>query len=137
MKVIEIIRKHINPKCFWKLEQNEQVKILKSLFSDLCQLYNVNDIQFRFVSDRNYYSMTGGGVYNRRNKTITLYKVSLMTFLHEFAHIFFPDEERARLWSHKAFWFSFPDVYIRSRLKGKFFHSPSLGEVFNFNENFK
>jgi hypothetical protein len=137
MKTIEVIRKHIDPRWFWKLRQDEQVKILKKLFDDLCQLYNISDVQFEFVDDKNYCSLTGGGIYDKRRKTLTLYKVSLMTFLHEFAHIFFPDEKKARLWSHKAFWFSFPDVYIKSRTNGKFFHSPDLNEVANFNENFR
>ena len=137
MKTVKIIKKYINPKVFWKMEKEKQVEILKKLFEELCQLYNIRNIKFEFQDDIRAYKITGGGVYSPKEKKITLFKISLMTFLHEFAHIFFPDEKRARLWSHKAFYYSFPKLYIKSLNEGKFFHAFDLEAIQKFEENFK
>jgi len=139
METIKVIKKHIEPKIFWKLPQDEQIRILQNLLDDLVSLYNVKKIKLKFDPDplELFYNLTRGGVYRHKKREIVLYhKVSLMTFLHEFAHSFFPDEERAQLWSHKAFFLSFPKLYLKGRKTKKFLHNPPLEKVEEFDENF-
>jgi len=137
MKTVKIIKKHIDPNVFWKMDQSEQVKVLKCLLFDLCQLYRLPNVKLEFINDAYAYKVTGGGIYIPDKNKIMLFKISLMTFLHEFAHIFFKDERRAQLWSHKAFYYSFPKLYLRNVKEKKFFHYFDLKEIQRFNECFK
>ena len=46
LKVVELVRKHINPKVFWRvLSLQEQKRVLQELFRDICQLYGVKGVE--------------------------------------------------------------------------------------------
>jgi hypothetical protein len=136
-KTVELVRKHINPKQFWKSDLETQINILKKLFQDLCSLYEIEDASIEIKIDPFFYRMTGGGCVFPP-KRVVLYKVSLMTFLHEFAHLLFGhDEEKTNLWSHKVFYLAFPELYVKNAKESKFFHVVPLEKVMSFTECLK
>ena len=138
MKVVKLVRKYINPKVFWKLSVEEQQEVLQSLLRDICELYGVGKVELQVEINPMKYKMTGGGCFVSSEKKIYLYKVSLMTFLHEVAHMLLgPSERKARLWSHKVFYLAFPDLYLKNIKERRFFHILSLEEVKEFNKCLK
>jgi hypothetical protein len=138
MQVVELVRKYIDPKMFWKLPVQEQQEVLQKLLGDICELYGVGKVKLQVEIDPVKYRMTGGGCFVPDEKKIYLYKISLMTFLHEVAHMLLgPNERKARLWSHKVFYLAFSDLYLKNVKERKFFHILSLEEVKEFNECLK
>jgi len=138
MQVVELVRKYIDPKVFWKLPLDSQKQVLQSLFNDICNLYGVEGVELLVDVNPVMYRMTGGGCYDPLERKIYLYKVSLMTFLHEVAHMLLGQSERkARLWSHKVFYLAFPRLYLKNVREGKFFHVLPLEEVERFDECLK
>jgi len=138
MQVVELVRKHIDTKTFWKLPLDSQQQVLQSLFKDICDLYGINDVELHIRVNPSMYYMTGGGCYDRVTKRIYLYKISLMTFLHEIGHMLLGRSERkARMWSHKVFYQAFPELYLKNIREGRFFHVIPLEELEKFNECMK
>jgi hypothetical protein len=139
LKVVELVRRHIDPKVFWrKLSLEEQKAVLQGLFRDICQLYGVKGVELVVDIDPLKYNLTGGGCYVSSERRIYLYKISLMTFLHEVAHMLLgPSERKARLWSHKVFYLAFPELYMRNVREGKFFHTFPIEEVLQFTEGLR
>jgi len=138
MQVVELVKKHIEPKVFWKSSVEEQEKVLRALFNDICQLYGIDGVSLVIDIDPVKCYRTGGGCYSPRERKIYLYKISLMTFLHEIAHMLLgPSERKARLWSHKVFYMAFPNLYLKNVRERKFFHVLSLEEIEMFNEQLK
>lgn len=139
LKVVELVRKHINPKVFWRvLSVEEQKQVLQDLFRDICQLYGKKGEELVIDIDPLKYELTGGGCYVPSEKRIYLHKISLMTFLHEVAHMILgPSERKARLLSHKVFYLAFPRLYMKNIKEGKFFHSPPMEEIMQFKEGLK
>jgi len=139
LKVAELVRKHIDPKVFWrKLSLREQESVLQKLFRDICQLYGVRGVELVIDIDPFKYMLTGGGCYVPAEKRIYLHKISLMTFLHEIAHMLLgPSERKARLWSHKVFYLAFPKLYMKNVQEGKFFHTFPIEEILQFNEGLR
>jgi hypothetical protein len=139
LKVVQLVRKHIDPKVFWrKLSLKEQKAVFQGLFRDICQLYGVKGVDLVVDIDPLKYNLTGGGCYVPAERRIYLYKISLMTFLHEVAHMLLgPSERKARLWSHKVFYLAFPELYMKNVQEGKFFHSFPIEEVLQFKEGLR
>jgi hypothetical protein len=119
---------------FWRVNDEQKKDMLRRCLYEICRHYGVGPVRIDFVESPIGYRYTGGGVYEPGIR-ITLYKLSLMTFLHEVAHHLaysgkIPGgERRAVLWSHRVFYSLFPRQYERSREKGLFFHSPDMAEV--------
>jgi Zn-dependent M32 family carboxypeptidase len=138
MQVVELVKRHVDPKVFWKLPIELQKEVLQNLFTDICKLYDVNDVRLEIKIDPILYCMSGGGCFVPTERKIYLYKISLMTFLHEIGHMLLgPSEEKARLWSHKIFYAAFPKLYMKNVQEGKFFHKIPLEKVEKFNECLK
>jgi hypothetical protein len=139
LKVVELVRRHVDPKVFWRvLSLGEQERVLQGLFKDICQLYGVRGVELVVDIDPHKHSLTGGGCYVPAQRRIYLYKISLMTFLHEVAHMLLgPSERKARLWSHKVFYLAFPKLYMKNVQEGKFFHSFPIEEVLQFSEGLR
>jgi hypothetical protein len=138
MRVVELVRNYIDTKTFWKLPLDSQRQVLQALFKDICDLYGINDAELYIIIDPILYSMSGGGYYVPSERKIYLYKISLMTFLHEVAHaIMGLSEEKAVLWSHKVFYLAFPRLYMANVRKGRFFHIVPIEDLEKFNECLK
>ncbi|MCI4463315.1 MAG: hypothetical protein JHC30_03990 [Caldisericum sp.] len=137
MKVVELVKRHIDPKTFWKSSIKEQKQILQSLFTEICKLYGINNVKFEVRINPILYCATGGGCYDPVTKRVYLFKVSLMTFLHEIAHLLGFDEEEAVLWAHKVFYCAFPKLYLKNVQSGKFFHIVPLEALEKFDECLK
>ncbi len=139
LKVVQLVRKHIDPKVFWRgLSLQEQKRVLQELFRDICQLYGKKGEELVVDLDPHKCRLTGGGCYVPAKKRIYLYKISLMTFLHEVAHMLLGASERkARLWSHKVFYLAFPDLYMKNVQEGKFFHTFPIEEIMQFTEGLR
>jgi len=139
LKVVELVRKHINPKVFWKvLSVEEKERVLQGLFRDICQLYGKKGVELVIDIDPLKHMLTGGGCYVPSEKRIYLHKISLMTFLHEVAHMLLgPSERKARLWSHKVFYLAFPKLYMKNIKEGKFFHTFPIEEMMQFAEGLR
>jgi len=139
LRVVRLVRKHIDPKVFWKgLGEEAQKQVLQELFRDICQLYGEKGVEFVVDIDPLKHRLTGGGCYVPAKRRIYLYKISLMTFLHEVAHMLLgPSERRARLWSHKVFYLTFPKLYMKNVQEGKFFHTFPIEEILQFTEGLR
>jgi len=139
LKVVGLVRRHIDPKVFWRgLSLQEQERVLQGLFRDICQLYGVKGAELVVDIDPLKCGLTGGGCYVPAKRRIYLYKISLMTFLHEVAHMLLgPSERKARLWSHKVFYLAFPKLYMRNVQGGKFFHAFPIEEIMQFAEGLR
>ncbi len=138
MKVAELVRKHVDTKKFWKLPLDSQQQVLHALFKEICDLYGINDVELHITIDPVKYRATGGGCYDRVARKIYLYKISLMTLLHEIGHVLLGRSERkARMWSHKVFYQAFPELYLKNIREGRFFHVIPLEELERFNECMK
>ena len=138
MRVVELVRNYIDTKTFWKLPLDLQQQVLCALFKDICDLYGIDGVELCIKVDPVMYSMTGGGCYFPSERKIYLYKISLMTFLHEIAHAIMDlSEEKAVLWSHKVFYLAFPRLYMANVRKGRFFHIVSIEDLEKFNECLK
>lgn len=68
-------------------------KCIKNFVSALCKKYDVPIVKIIFYRSQFLFSSTGGGTYNREEKTIKLFfvknikkDVKIDTVLHEFAH---------------------------------------------------
>jgi len=139
LEVVQLVKKHIDPKVFWRgLSLQEQKSVLQGLFRDICQLYGIRGAELVIDIDPLKHGLTGGGRYSPMERRIYLYKISLMTFLHEVAHMLLgPSERKARLWSHKVFYFAFPKLYMKNIKEGKFFHSFPMEEIMQFSEGLR
>jgi hypothetical protein len=139
LEVVQLVKKHINPQVFWRvLGLGEQKNVLQELFRDICQLYGLSGMELVVDVDPLKYRLTGGGCYSPVERRIYLYKISLMTFLHEVAHMLLGASERkARFWSHKVFYLAFPELYMKNIKEGKFFHSFAIEEIMQFKEGLR
>jgi hypothetical protein len=139
LKVVQLVKRHIDPQVFWRgLSLREQKSVLQELFRDICQLYGLRGMELVVDIDPFKHRLTGGGCYSPIERRIYLYKISLMTFLHEVAHMLLGASERkARLWSHKVFYLAFPELYMKNVQEGKFFHSFAIEEILQFNEGLR
>ena len=135
MKVVELVRNYIDTKTFWKLPLDSQQQVLQNLFKEICDLYGINDVELHIRVHPSMYHMTGGGCYDRVARKIYLYKISLMTLLHEIGHVLLGRSERkATMWAHKIFYYAFPKLYLKNIKEGKFFHVVPVEELEKFNE---
>jgi len=124
-KIIETIRKY----GLQFFDGDQKKKALKGLLNELNKLLKI-DVKLIFnLKDRLMYQITGGGRYHPTNRTIYLYKLSFMTFLHELAHVFTVSEAEARKISHFLFKASLPEKYENARRKKLFFHFLSDEEI--------
>jgi len=139
LKTTRVLKK-VFKKTFWKLPEAEQRKILERMTKRLNSLYGI-EVEISFYPDPLNYRATGGGRYSAEERKIYLYKASLMTFLHEYAHAihhqkyrneYRKPEEFSILWSHKVFKNFLPRLYKKNIKERKFFHSPAPEEIENF-----
>jgi len=138
MQVVGLVRKYIDSSRFWKISLEEQKEILSKLLHDICQLYGIEGVSLVVDINSAMYRVTGGGCYVPSERKIYLYKISVMTFLHEVGHLILgQDEWKVMMWSHKVFFLSFPDLYLKNVQKGRFLHAVSLQELEKFNEGIK
>ncbi len=138
MQVVELVRKYIDLSHFWKISLEEQREILSRLLEDICLLYGIEGVSLEVDIDSIMYRVTGGGCYVPSERKIYLYKISLMTFLHEIGHALLGSSERkVTLWAHKVFYLAFPRLYMENVRRGRFFHVVSLQELEKFNEGIK
>ena len=134
MKATPIIKRHFRKTGFWRKNETEQVEILKQALNELNNAYGTN-IGLEYFNNQYFYRLTGGGYFSPSDRKIYLYKISLMTFLHEFAHAIGYGQTDAVLWSHKVFKEALPVLYRRARNRKLLLHLPDENEIDNFNEN--
>jgi hypothetical protein len=123
-KIIEIIRRYGLQ--FFNGDHKE--KTLRQLLEELNKILKL-DIKFIFNENKELYYLTGGGRYNPNKRTIYLYKLSLMSLLHEFSHVFTASETEAQKMSHYLFKTALPDKYENARKKKLFHHFLSDEEI--------
>lgn len=108
----------------WTGTNQERKQYVKEWIETASIRLGLEKPRFTFIDGaigNSMYSMTGGGEYIKDINTIVLYrKYSLVTLLHEFAHVIDcyagkePDEEFARGWSVSLFYIVAPDKYARA-----------------------
>jgi hypothetical protein len=133
MKATPIIKKYFRKTGFWRKNNEEKLQVMQNVLTELNRVYNKN-VQLVYEDNEFFRLVTGGGRYNINSDTIYLYRLSLMTFLHEFAHALGYDQNGAILWSHKVFKEAMPVLYRKSLQRGLFIHSPLQHAVDNFQE---
>lgn len=122
MQTATAVKEHITPE-YWGKSSSEQEKVLQTLLGELNAIWEKTVVLHCDFSNTLQYHRTGGGIYYPYLGAICLYKGSLMTFLHEFAHSLYDDgEDMAIQWSHKIFREALPDDYQKAVRENKFFH---------------
>ncbi len=125
-QTIVAIKAAIVKKGFWQMADEQQKEVLQSLLTVLNKIWGTQVTLMTNFNNPIMYRMTGGGTYHLESHQITLYKASLMTFLHEFGHALHEraGELPAINWSHRMFQGAMPRVYQNSLEEGKFFSRP-------------
>jgi len=108
----------------FKVEQDQQLALLRILNHELSVIYNIDEPTLNFVAE----ASKGNGLYIPN--VITLYqKPSLVTFLHEFRHhmqfkmdVHKGSEEDARGWSLSVFRKACPVSYKKAAEEGKLYY---------------
>lgn len=125
LATIASIKSHIACKGYWRMNATEQEVVLQSLLGELNSIWELQIILHCDFGNTPMHTITGGGRYNPEFSAITLYKGSLMTFLHEFAHAIFEDEgeEVSQRWSHRMFKGALPRTYLNGVENSSFLHT--------------
>lgn len=121
----------INVKYF-RMDDAAKCAALETLHAKLNALFNVT-INIAFNLDEHMYKLTGGGYYNPSSQTLTMCGLSLMTYVHEYAHALqfsgvnltqaADVELEAREWSHTVFFIASPHMYLTAKDGRKFAHN--------------
>lgn len=124
-QTIQAIKSHIACKGYWRMNGSEQEAVLQALLGELNTIWDKQVILHCDFENSMLYAMTGGGRYNPQLQAISLYKGSLMTFLHEFAHALFEGEgeEISQRWSHRMFKGALPRTYLNGVENNSFLHT--------------
>lgn len=109
---------------YWGKNASEQEEVLQALLGELNSIWDKKVVLHCDFQNTLQYHRTGGGIYYSYLGAICLYKGSLMTFLHEFAHSLYDGEgeDMAIQWSHKIFKGALPEEYQKAARGNKFFH---------------
>jgi hypothetical protein len=132
MNEIEILQrfKEANP---WHGKIRERKAKFERCFEELKAMHNMKDLKLEFdIANRfSLWHDSGSSSYNRDTKIITLRgRLSVVTFLHEFAHALFgSSEERAREFSLDLFKKVFPEKYARCNFNGIMLTKPKLNQT--------
>ncbi len=127
-QTIASIKNHIACKGYWRMSNAEKEVVLQSLLMELNTIWDKHVFLYCDFENTQMYLATGGGTFSAQYEAITLYKGSLMTLLHEFAHSIFRGieeggEEVARRWSHRMFKGSMPRTYLNAVENNSFLHT--------------
>jgi len=133
MKATPIISRYFRKTGFWRKSNEEKLQVMQNALTELNVVYN-KDVRLVYEHNEFFRLVTGGGRYDSNSNTIYLYRFSLMTFLHEFAHALGYNQNDAVIWSHKVFKEAMPVLYQKSLQRGLFIHSPLQDTVDNFQE---
>lgn len=96
------------------------------IFRKMCSIYNLTGykIAFNLPKSRLNFHSSGSSHYVPRRKTIVLEgRLSIITFLHEFGHIFYRDENKAQQFAIGLFKEIFYEKFISltGSMNGRFF----------------
>lgn len=127
-KTIELVRNAIINKKYFKQNDDNKKVILIEMLKNLNAIYKTQT-QLK-INEKNTlgYMLSGGGCYEPSSKTIHLFKLSLITFLHEFKHSLQLQKQKenseiiARGYSISLFYLASPRHYERAVKKGLIFH---------------
>jgi len=104
--------KKLNP---WKGSIAERKQKFRWCFEQLCKLYDVKcRLVFAVPDDITQWYSSGGSYYDGLNNEIVLRgRLSVITFLHEFAHKLGMGQREAKQWSEKLFKLVWPEKYAK------------------------
>ena len=100
----------------WRGTLEERKSKLLVFHAELCDLYNKGtELQFGIISDNAPSGSSGESYYSPMGDAIMIVnKFSVLTYLHEFAHVLFgADQRRATRWSCSLFKEVFPKDWAR------------------------
>lgn len=123
---IKIVRFLIDNKIY-RQDIETQKKMLDYALTELCKIYNIEKPNLIVEINKEMYYSTGGGSYCVKTKKIHLYKISIVTFLHEFAHALqyqqkgYSDEEFPRAYSVNIFAVASPNLFWKAVENKKIF----------------
>jgi hypothetical protein len=102
----------------WRGPLERRITYFRTLCADLARAYGIPEPRLVFA-DLESGSFSGFSSYQPATHTITLHgKLSVVTFLHEFAHARGADERQAVRWSVNLFRRCFPRSFARCRHEG-------------------
>lgn len=149
MATVKLVKARFKGKGLWRASPSDQNHALQSFMRAFNAIWGTSTrlvFDTSSESSRINYALTGGGTYDSTTNTITLYKFSLMTLLHELKHSLqhqlpfytaFEDKEvDAQAWSHGIFKYAMPNTYRRASESGAFYHSgvPSFPFLMSYTE---
>jgi hypothetical protein len=103
---------------------------IETLHKELCEFYNLTYKAIKWDLYRGEFMryVNGGGRYNPITKEITLFRLSLVTYLHEFYHFMAREkglinsEPKARGWSISLYFKATPKLCEAAMNKGLIIH---------------
>ena len=110
----------------WRGTQQERIIKFARLHQQLCQIYRL-PVELRFAIG-DVESDSGHSHFNRAARKIVLSgRLSVITYLHEFAHARFgPSERKAVTWSLNLFRRTFPRSFARLQFEGHMARSGAI-----------
>ncbi len=105
VKKLQWFKKHYKYKTQLPFDQATEVRFqgMKELLSVFCEAYNMELINFEKANIVPSGQSSASYWNSAENKILITGKLSIITFLHEFAHAMGFDEEQARKWSLTLF----------------------------------
>jgi hypothetical protein len=95
----------------WRGSYQERAAKFLACFTALREAYGLDNLSLVFSSENQH--SEGYGYYVPSEQKIVLGKLSVVTFLHEFAHALGKDERQACIWSINLFKRCFPNSFDR------------------------
>jgi len=97
----------------WRGTLEEQQEKIKTLHQELCSIYNLRTV-LEFIGHNGTEEDSGSSRFDSSIDKIYLSgRISVVTYLHEFAHARGMDERKACIWSINLFRRIFPNSYAR------------------------
>jgi len=118
--VIEKLKKFkkMNP---WKGDVGERISKFNWLWEELVKIYNKEDwvLICSVPTQTKFWYSSEGSFVDADNKVVVLQgRLSVITFLHEFAHILGANQEEAVKWSNELFKEVFPEKWAKLKRVG-------------------
>jgi hypothetical protein len=111
----------------WRGSFEQRHEKFRKLYADLSAAYNIKPPRLIFGND--HVSDSGRSAYLPQMRTVILRgRLSVVTALHEYAHVLGKDERGACMWSLNLFKRCWPRLFARCRHEGHMVRAPHRGD---------
>lgn len=131
-RMVELVQTYFKDTGFWEKVPGEQTQVMREFSMGVDEIWRTGHTLVADFNNTEMAQATGGGAYNSMINAIGMFKPSLMTMLHEIAHMLMHkailDKNNPQhisiYWSHTIYKRALPELYKTELNKGLFFHDP-------------